>query len=129
MCSAEWWPFLVPDAASYAQKRSIWCALSSAKLNSVQSMYALPRSLEALALEPPSKVLLRRFPDALRAADAMGLALPPSRRQGLDANTQDARFHRFLKDLKGLQLRLPVETERRCSAEPDWCEEMDRHMP
>ena len=66
-------------------------------------MYALPRSLEALALEPPSKVLLRRFPDALRADDAMGLALPPRRRQGLDAlNTQDAQIPQVPQGPKGL---------------------------
>ena len=57
-------------------------------------MDALSLSIQALNLEPPNAVLLRRFPDALRAVHAMGLAALPLRqgrqgRQGLDA--RDAR--------------------------------------
>ena len=96
-------------------------------------MDALSLSIQALALEPPNAVLLRRFPDALRAVHAMGLAALPLRqvRQGLDArDARDAQTPQA-QGPQGLAAeRLPlVETERsesRCSAEPDWCEEMDR---
>lgn len=99
-------------------------------------MNALSLSIQALALEPPNAVLLRRFPDALRAVHAMGLAALPLRqgrqgRQGLDArDARDAQTPQA-QGPQGLAAeRLPlVETERsesRCSAEPDWCEEMDR---